>query len=131
MPYKVYVVVARDFGEQLAGLERGIPIWIVDSVANNPTIRRLWVERPNHDHLTGITAFNDVESASSTELLLSKLDSIDLHHGSYSASPPYTAIEIIGATLTEEVRKALGEFGFGDFCVTSGGFSATRSLPLD
>jgi hypothetical protein len=80
-PHRVYVVVARDFGgEQLVGLERGIPICIVDSAANNPVIRRLWNERPDHDHLTGITAFNDVESASSTELLLGKLDSIDLHH---------------------------------------------------
>jgi len=41
--------------------------------------------------------------------------SIDLHHGSYSATPPDTAIEIIGAPLTEEVRNALGEFGFDDF----------------
>jgi hypothetical protein len=85
VPYKVYVVVDREFGEKLAELERGVPMWIVDTPTNKPVARRLWNERPDEDHLTGITTFNDGNSLSPEQLLLSHLDTIELHHGSQSA----------------------------------------------
>jgi hypothetical protein len=34
LPYKVYVVVDREFGEKLAELERAVPVWIVDTPTN-------------------------------------------------------------------------------------------------
>jgi len=33
-PYKVFVVVDREFGEQLATLTPGLPVWIVDTPIN-------------------------------------------------------------------------------------------------
>ena len=36
IPYKVYVVVDRNFGAQLNKLERGVPVWIVESPDNKP-----------------------------------------------------------------------------------------------
>jgi hypothetical protein len=36
VPYKVYVVVDREFGEKLSDLERGMPVWIVDTPTNRP-----------------------------------------------------------------------------------------------
>ena len=47
LPYKVYVVVDREFGEKLAELERGVPVWIVDTPTNKPVAQRLWNERPD------------------------------------------------------------------------------------
>ena len=128
-PPKVYVVVDRNFGERLAELPRGVPVWIVDTPSNKPVAQRLWKERPNESHLTGITTFNDMESSSPEELLIAELDSIDLHHGVYSADPPYAVIEVLGARLTDSAKHALAAYGFNEFQETPGGFAAIRQEP--
>jgi hypothetical protein len=46
-PYKVRIVVDREFGEQLARLPRGEPVWIVDTPTNKPVVELLWKERPD------------------------------------------------------------------------------------
>jgi hypothetical protein len=55
-PYKVYVVVHREFGEQPSELEKGVPVWIVNRSNNKAVVQRFWDERPREGHLTGITA---------------------------------------------------------------------------
>jgi|SRR5215469_6897267 len=125
--YKIYVVVDRFFGERLALLET--PVWIVDTPTNKPVAQRLWRQFDVVDHLTGITTFDDIKSSSPEELLLAELDTIDLHHGSYSATPPYTVIEVIGASLTVNIRNALGAYGFNQFQESSAGFTAKRPEP--
>jgi hypothetical protein len=105
IPYKVYVVVEREFGEQLANLAPGVPVWIVNTPLNRAVAQRLWKERNRRDHLTGITTFNDLESSSPEDLLVSELDTIDLHHGSHSANPPYTILEVLGAPLSDRSKR--------------------------
>jgi hypothetical protein len=130
-PYKVYIVVDREFGEQLAQLERGVPVWIVDTPANKVVAQRLWNERHDQDHLTGITTFNDVTSSPTEDILLARLDAIDLHHGTRSAEPPYTVIEVIGTPLSIRAKAGLSEYGFNGFRVTAVGFVAERPEPRD
>jgi hypothetical protein len=130
-PYKVCVVVDREFGEQLAALAQGIPVWIVDTPTNKTVAKRLWKERPHDNALTGITTFDFSASDSPEEIAVSMLDTIDLHHGRHSADPPYTVIEVFGAVLNENVRTELSEYGFNEFYPTSTGFRATRPLPVD
>jgi len=131
VPHRVYVVVDREFGERLATLERGVPVWIVDTPTNKPVAQRLWNALPDGNHLTGITIFNDIESTSPDELLLAELDTIDLHHGRYSTALPYTVIEVIGAPLTVETKTALSAYGFNEFSENFAGFTAKRPEPLD
>jgi hypothetical protein len=131
VPYKVYVVVDREFGEKLAELERGVPVWIVDTPTNKPAAQRFWNERPHENHLTGITTFNDLDSLSPEEMLLGHLDTIELHHGSHSADPPYTVIEVFGTQLTANAKSVLSEYGFNAFDITSTGFTASRLKALD
>ena len=131
VPYKVYVVVDRAFGEKLAELERGVPVWIVDTPTNKPVALRFWNERPDENHLTGITTFNDLNSLSPEEMLLGHLDTIELHHGSHSADPPYTVIEVFGTQLTANAKSVLSEYGFNAFHITSTGFTASRLKALD
>jgi hypothetical protein len=131
VPYKVYVVVDREFGEKLAELERGVPVWIVNTPTNKPVAQRFWNERPNENHLTGITSFNDLNSLSPEEILLSHLDTIELHHGSHSADPPYTVIEVFGAQLTPNTKNVLSEYGFDAFHTNSTGLTASRHKALD
>jgi hypothetical protein len=130
-PYKVYVVVDREFGEQLAQLEPHVPVWIVDTTTNKPVIERLWKEHADGDHLTGVTSFRDVDSSSPEDILLAELDSIDLHHGIYSADPPYTILEVLGTPLTARAKAELSAYGFNEFHSNSAGFTATRPQPLD
>jgi hypothetical protein len=122
---KVYVVVDPTFGEKLALLPPGFPIWIVDSAANKPVAKRLWSERPERSHLDGITTFR-VSSDSPEENLLGGLATIDLHHGSYSADPPYSTIKVIGAAVSEKIKMAMGEYGFEEFRSNGDGFEAIR-----
>ena len=131
VPYKVYLVVDREFGEKLAELERSVPVWIVDTPANKPVAQRVWNERPNEGHLTGVTTFNDLNTLSPEEMLLGHLDTIELHHGVYSADPPYTVLEVVGTELTDNAKRVLSEYGFDKFQITSTGFVTSRPKALD
>ena len=131
VPYKVFVVVDREFGEKLSDLEKGVPVWIVDTPINKPVAQRFWNEHPDENHLTGITTFNDLNSLSPEEMLLSHLDAIELHHGVYSADPAYTVLEVFGAELSDNAKSVLSEYGFDKFQITSTGFATSRLKALD
>jgi hypothetical protein len=128
-PYKVYAVVDRRFGEKLAALPLGVPVWIVDTDINKPVIQRLWKERGTADHRTEITAFKNSGESSVEESLISQLEDIDLHHGVYSASPAYTILEVLGTPPSERIKSELCKFGFSDVHPGVDGFVAVRPLP--
>jgi hypothetical protein len=130
-PYKVFIVVDRSFGAKLSELERSTPVWIVDTPANKTVVQRFWIEHSDESHLTGVTTFGDLPSLSPEDLLLGKMEAIELHHGSYSADPPFTVIEVFGTQLTENARKRLSEYGFAEFHPTQTGYLATRAKGLD
>src|SRR5713226_8715809 len=88
--------IDRAFGDRLTALEPRAPLWIVDTSVNRGAAERLRTERPAESHLTGITLFKDDDGLSPEQLLLSELETIDLHHGIYSADPPYTVLEVRG-----------------------------------
>jgi hypothetical protein len=41
-PYRVHVVVDPAFGQRLADLPAGEPVWVVASTINEPVVRQLW-----------------------------------------------------------------------------------------
>jgi hypothetical protein len=129
IPYKVFVVVDRKFGEQVSKLDQSAPIWIVESPDNKPVVQRLWHERPSGSHLDGITIFAASADLSAEETLLGELGTIDLHHGIHSANPPHTVLEIFGAPLTARIKNELEPHGFDKFQDTSAGFIAKRPEP--
>ena len=122
----VRVVVDPNFGERLAALPSGDPVWVIDSPLNTPVAHRLWRERPAVDHRTGITTFRSGASESPESELLSQLQTIDLHHGEYSADPPYLVLEVFGCSPSELVCAELSEIGFSIQSTTAEGFVATR-----
>jgi hypothetical protein len=124
---RVFVVLDCDYGSRLAELAQAGPVWIVDTPPNRAAAEGCWAANPDRTHLNSVTTFKFEVGSSSEEILGNELGTIDLHHGIYSASPPYTAIEVIGATLSETVRRRLSEFGFSEFERTSEGFRAVRS----
>jgi hypothetical protein len=126
VPYKVIVVVDRNFGERLVTLPEGTPVWIVDTPINSPVAHCLWKER-KHNDLMGITIFQADSFISPEAILIGELDTIDLHHGSFSADPPYVQLEVYGTHLCNEIRTELFRYGFNEFDSTLEGFRASRS----
>jgi hypothetical protein len=53
-----------------------------------------------------------------------ELATIDLHHGSYSADPPYSTLQVIAAAVSENIKLAMGEYGFEEFRSNGDGFEA-------
>lgn len=95
---------------------------------NRTAAEDLWERFPTRNHLDGVTTFKAAESDPPENVLLGNLDTIDLHHGSYSADPPYTVLMVVGASLTERLKTALTDLGFDSFHLTSDGFRAIRPL---
>jgi hypothetical protein len=129
-PYKVIVVLDPDFGERLADLPPGVPVWIVDTVINRLVAHRLSKERPPKSHLDGITTFRGGSASTPEQRLIDEFSMIDLHHGPYSADPPYSELEIYGVSATPVVRSALEHIGFEVTASTDTGFQAVRRTPI-
>jgi hypothetical protein len=124
---RVVVILDPDYGERLREVRPGVAVWIVMSPANEPVVRALRAITDSPEHLTGITGMKIDHDATPEEVLLDELNTIDLHHGPYSSSKPYTALEAIGATLTIDLREALRALGFIEFTENAIGFVARRS----
>jgi hypothetical protein len=127
-PYVVTVIVDPNYGERLADLPLGRPVWIVDTPMNRLVTERLWAESADSSHLTGMTIFTWNAAAGREATLIDELDTVDLHHGVHSADPPYTVLEVVGTPLTQKIKDALSEFGFDEFDATAEGFRAVRPL---
>lgn len=124
---KLYVILDSDFGERLRTTDFR-PIWIVMSPTNKPVVRSIWTTNPESDHTKGITGFTYLENLTPEETFLTEMNTIDLHHGPYSADPPYTILEVIGAHLNGRIKSVLSELGFVNFEEKEEGFTASRSL---
>jgi hypothetical protein len=130
-PYRVFIVVDRDYGQRLAELTQIGPVWIVETPTNRTVAQQIWAADPNRSHLEGVTTFKVPDGSSSEDILINELDTIDLHHGTYSANPPYTVLEVIGTMITARVKAELAQFGFDEFHETPQGFRAVRPIPTD
>ena len=125
----VSIVLDRSYGKLLRDLLNAGPVWAVDSPANRDCAEQLWAKFPARDHLDGVTVFKAAEDRSPEQILIDEIATIDLHHGVHSANPPYTAIRVVGSTLTQQGREVLATFGFDSFTLTDEGFRAVRPLP--
>ena len=67
--------------------------------------------------------------SSPEDSLINELDTIDLHHGTYSTDPSFTVLEVIGAVMSERIKNGLSEFGFHEFQTTADRFRAVRPPP--
>ena len=130
-PYRVFVVVDREYGERLLELVQMGPVWIVDTPANRTVAQQIWAATPERSHLDGVTTFKFVETSSSEDIVINALDTIDLHHGTYSANPPYTVLEVIGSEITAKLKAEFSQFGFNEFQEIAQGFRATRVIPTE
>jgi hypothetical protein len=127
--YRVFVVLDTEYGERLEELNSAGPVWIVDIPKNREAAHKIWDVDPNRSHLHGITTFKINGDSSREENLLNELDTIDLHHGIYSADPAYTVLEIVGVRMNERIKTELAKFGFNQFEEEAACFRAIHPLP--
>ena len=121
------VVLDPDFGDRLRDVWPGQAVWITMSPTNEPVVRSIWASVRGSNHPVGITGFRYQENVSEQDRLLAELETIQLHHGPYSTSSPFTVLKVIGCKLTDAVQSALSELGFFDCRQSPEGFIATRS----
>ena len=116
---KVSLVVDRDYGGRLTSLVAD-SVWIIDSPANRMAAETYWQQKGE----ALVTTFKSLERDSAPAACLKILGMVDLHHGEYSGG--YSVLEVVGASLDEELRFAIKELGFSKFESTAEGFRASR-----
>ena len=119
---KVHLIVAPDYGERLTGLPPGEPAWVADTPPNKPVIQRMWSQK-----WEGVTSFQIDPTAAPEDWLVSVLGEVELHHGEYSSSPPYSALQVVGTGLSQRLRSELESYGFRQFEDTPDGFLAHKT----
>src|SRR5690349_18727044 len=119
---KVHLIVAGDCGERLMDLPAGEPAWIADTPPNKPVIQRMRSQKRE-----GITSFQVAPTAAPEAWLVGILDQVDLHHGEYSQSPPYSVLRVVGVGLSRPLREELESYGFRQFEDTPDGFLAHKT----
>lgn len=124
-PYRVTVVVDLQYGKRLRDLPAGEPVWVVDSAQNHSEIEAIWRER-QISHLDGLTSFTFDAHALPEDWLISQFSAIDLHHGKFSHTPPWSVLNVIGVGWSERIADELAQFGFTDHTDTALGFETTR-----
>jgi len=126
-PYKVFLIIDSAYGESLAALPPHAPVWIIESSLNNPIVERLRQEKAEESYLQGITTFKEKPRMTPEEQVISMLEQVDLHHGEFSADPPYSILEVIGCTPNDDMKQELQGYGFSISEITKEGFIATRT----
>ena|SRR3989442_15403212 len=119
---KVHLIVAPDYGELLASLPSGEPAWVADTPPNKTVIQRMWSQK-----WEGITSFQVAPTATPEDWVLSILGQVELHHGEYSQSPPYSALQVVGTGLSQRLREEFEIYGFKQFEDAPDGFLAHKT----
>jgi hypothetical protein len=119
----VAIVVDSDFGDRLLSLANQMPVWIADTPANHTSVESL--RSKDDSNGTNVTTFL-VTSGEASDWCRMILPQVDLHHGQYSQSPPYRAVEVFGAQATEDLRRVFSKYGFTISAERSDGFRALR-----
>jgi hypothetical protein len=124
----VAVVVEPEFGDKLLALGERIHVWVIGTPVNRASAEALWRNHRGGPSLDrGATTFAADPADPRDEVIASMLDTIDLHHGPYSHTPPWSVLEVYGTSPTPSLVAALAEFGFTDIAPTTEGFRASRT----
>lgn len=110
-PIKVFLVVDPDYAERLFDLPQEAPVWIVETDANAPVVRRIWLQNSKRETDAITTLFKTDLTLPPEKQILRVLEQVDLHHGPCAAGTPYSVLEVIGCKVDEEIEAELAEYG--------------------
>jgi hypothetical protein len=129
---RVAIVVDRNFGERLLSLREVDHAWVIESEANSPIVHSFWsrlVRTEPTGMPVGMTLFRTDEAASPQSACLMIADTVDEHHGEWSAAGPWTEIAVVGTVLTPQLEAQFYQLGAEDFVATEEGFRCRRAHP--
>jgi hypothetical protein len=120
IPYRIAIVLDRTFGDRLLPLAQRLHVWICDTPLNRASVKAVWRSRGDrpHDIESGATIFTCSETDTAETMLLQQVGTLDLHHGRYSHSPPWSVIEVVGMSPTPTVVNEFANLG-ANIVVTS------------
>ncbi|MGH8570695.1 MAG: hypothetical protein ACREXU_22495 [Gammaproteobacteria bacterium] len=75
-----------------------------------------------------MTTFKFNANESPERVCLAVLGDVDVHHGEYSHDPPWSVLEVFGASSTAELEAALRGYGVDRIEKTEAGFAAFREV---
>ena len=119
----VAIVVDPNFGDRLLSLATQMPGWIADTEANHTCAES--IQSYDGSNQSNVTTFR-VTGGDVSDWCRVILPQVDLHHGEYSQSPPYRAVEVFGARATADLRRVFSKYGFTISSERSDGFRALR-----
>lgn len=125
-PYRVAIVVDRNFGNQVKALSRRLNVWICKTPANQLAVETIWRAQPEYNLESGVTVFNCTEQETPEEMVANILDNVDLHHGQFSHDPAWSIIEVIGCLATEKIKQAFANYQAEVFPTGPDQFEARR-----
>jgi hypothetical protein len=125
VPYTVAIVATPDFGEALERLADRLHVWITATPPNRARAEAYWRAHPGYSLEAGITTFW-LRGGSPEDEVQAILPDVDVHHGEYSHTPPWSALEIYGASPTPSLRETLASFGVDNVEPLPGGFRCSR-----
>ena len=128
--HKVGLVVDRSFGERIVELARSFHVWVVESPANVPFVRRFWESQladSGPDPLaSGITSFVAGEHEMPADICARIAETVDQHHGEFAHDPPWTELEVFGVELDSALQEVFKDLGATTFEPTPEGFVCRR-----
>ena len=116
----VYIVVDPSFGDRLQVLA-GQAVWIADTPGNRAAVTQVRASGAS------VTTFKVREGDSAESWCEAIVGVVDLHHGQYSQVPPYSAVQVIGASPESDLVALFAEYGLTHWRATEDGFSVNRN----
>jgi len=124
------VVVDRAFGERLGALAKRVHVWVCATAENQQIASSYRATQQSFSLDLGVTTFRVSDSDSPEAMLIRVLPDVELHHGRYSHTPPWQALEVYGVAATPRVRDSLAGLGVSEFADTPEGFVCRREVAL-
>ena len=122
---RVAIVVDPNFGDQLSDLSERAHLWVQRSDKNDPVSQRIRAAREGASGTPDLSTFTASDDDPATAVL-EILPTVQLHEGELSQDPPWSLLEVYGASPTPELESELGSLGFSNFSNTPHGFSCER-----
>ncbi|WP_424361105.1 hypothetical protein [Methylocystis parvus] len=115
------IVVDPAFAERLDAEAEIQPVWLCDTPINRRAAEIFWAKKPAPPGR--VTTFRATGSGSREQMLLDILDTVDMHH------PSWTRLRVIGVQPSAAIQSALAGFGPGSLEAVGSGFAFERLPP--
>ena len=127
--HTVCLVLDENFGPKLRAIAEVLPVWIIESAANDPIVRQMRSEKQSY----ALTRLLRVGPESCIDTLGRAILAIDEHHGPDSSDDPYRHILVIGSGNNLIPGEVASLLGLGQFqwlpALDPSAFIASKSDP--